>query len=233
MRYSHLTNLDRHQRVNDMKTIKSTAVLLIAGMIMVGCGGNSTETSNTENPSSGRNDGETEVMEGIEGESGSNIPYLRKNHDRYTELGSDMTPSPVKSETSMSIAWTISGKSEENALMLADHIRFMISRLEAGMNPRAWDKLFLMEAYMKVNHLYTTEVERSGTTVVISKRAAHPCAYAVISAHSDAVSGDFFARGDIMQNYSSIAEKILSSSACSDLKTSIDTYISQRLKSRR
>ena len=132
----------------------------------------------------------------------------------------------------MSIDWTIEANSNEAAAKLADHIRFMESKLLADQNPRAFDKLFLMEAYMKYNGYYTTSVEQSGKSVVVSKQAKNSCAYRVISAHSDAVSGDFFARGDITKDYSSIAEGILNSSDCSSLKSDIESYITQRQKNR-
>lgn len=109
----------------------------------------------------------------------------------------------------------------------------MDGQLQAGENPRAFDKLFLMEAYMKFNKYYMTSVEKSGTNVVVSKNANTTCAYEVISAHSDAVSGDFFGKGDLNNDYSSIAEGILASSACDDVRTSVESYISSRQMERR
>lgn len=159
---------------------------------------------------------------------GSNIPYLRTNHANYSEDGSSMTPAPTKDAARKSINWTISTKTQEDATKLADHIRYMEAELKANKNPRAFDKLFLMEAYMKYNNQYTTSVEQSGTSIVVTKQAKNSCAYEVISAHSDAVSGDFFARGDTSQNYSGRAEQILASSACQDQKTAIEAYISER-----
>ncbi len=180
----------------------------------------------------------TALLSGCGGESGgnggneenaaSNIPYLKTNHANYKQDGSDITPAPTKDANQMSIDWTIEANSQEAATKLADHIRYMESQLLADQNPRAFDKLFLMEAYMKYNRYYTTSVEQSGTSVVITKEAKNGCAYRVIAAHSDAVSGDFFARGDITKDYSSTAEAILNSSDCSDLKSDIESYISQR-----
>ena len=85
---------------------------------------------------------------------------------------------------------------------------------------------------MKYNQYCMTNIERSGTNVVVSKNANTACAYEVISAHSDAVSGDFFARGDLMVNYSSRAESILASSACDDVRAPLSAYISSRQRSR-
>lgn len=103
--------------------------------------------------------------------AGSNIPYLRTNHANYTEDGSSMTPAPTKDAARKSITWTISAKTQEDASKLADHIRYMDAQLKANKNPRAFDKLFLMEAYMKYNNQYTSSVEQSGTSVVVTKQA--------------------------------------------------------------
>jgi len=212
--------------------IKAATVLLSVGLLVAGCGGGSSDTGSANGSQGGNGSGQSENSGNMESQNGSNIPYLRQNHANYSEYGSTVTPAPVKDAASLSINWTIAAKTEYDATQLADHIRFMVNKLEEGENPRAWDKLFLMEAYMKVNHYYTTSVENTGTTVVVSKNATNACAYAVISAHSDAVSGDFFARGDIMQDYTTTAENILASSACNGLRSDIETYISQRQKQR-
>jgi len=162
----------------------------------------------------------------------SNIPYLKQNHSQYLQYGSNMTPAPTKDENNLRLDWTIEASSEEGAKKLADHIDFMTNKLKSGGTPRAWDKLFLMEAYMKQHHYYTTSVERNGKVVVVSKVAKNKCAYDVISAHSNAVSGDFFGRGVTNKDYSSIAENILNSSECSSLKSSIENFISSHQISR-
>jgi hypothetical protein len=135
------------------------------------------------------------------------------------------TPAPTKDANAKSIDWIVTASSEEGAEKLSEHIRYMIAELKAGNNPRAFDTLFLMEAYMKFNGFYTTEVEKDGLNVIISKNASTDCAYKVISAHSDAVSGDFFGKGDINNNYSSIADAILASTACDTERTAIEAYL--------
>jgi hypothetical protein len=197
---------------------------LLVSTLIVGCGGSSS------NESKGQGN-ESSSMGGDMGE-GSNIPYLKKNHANYAEHGSQETPVPTKDANAKSIDWTISANTEEGAVKLQEHLAFMEKRLLNDKNPRGWDKLFLMEAYMKYNKYYTTSVERSDTNVVVSKNANTSCAYKVISAHSDAVSGDFFAQGNIQNDYSSIAEGILVSSACDDVRISVETYINQRQKSK-
>ena len=199
--------------------IKVTLLSLLTGIVVTGCGGGSDQGH-------GNGQGET----GNEALGGPNIGYLRTNHANYTEYGSTATPAPIKDANTLSLHWTIEAKSENDAKILADHITFMDGKLKEGENPRAFDKLFLMEAYMKYNNYYTTSVERTGTTVVVSKVATNACAYKVIAAHSDAVSGDFFARGDITQNYSATAETILASPACDTMRSDIETYIAQRQK---
>jgi len=199
-----------------MKTyelIKITTVSIIASALLIGCGGSSNTSDSAENDS-----------------QESNIPYLRENHANYSEYGSTKTPAPTKDANKKSIDWIISATSEEGAEKLAGHVQYMVGQLQAGENPRAFDKLFLMEAYMKVNNYYTTSVERDGTTIIISKQATTTCAYDVISAHSDAVSGDFFGKGDLNNDYSSIAEGILASASCSGERGSVESYIIERQK---
>jgi len=213
-------------------TLKMATLSLVVGLLMTGCGGGSLDTTEGNGQQQG-NGGQQQGTGNVENEGGSNIPYLQKNHANYAEYGSSATPAPTKDVNSKSINWTISAKTEYDAVQLADHIRFMVQKLQEGENPRAWDKLFLMEAYMKVNHHYTTDVENSGTTVVISKNATNSCAYDVIASHSDAVSGDFFGQGNITNDYSATAERILASDVCSSLRSDIETYISQRQQQHR
>ncbi|MCB4743407.1 MAG: hypothetical protein LGB57_04075 [Sulfurovum sp.] len=158
----------------------------------------------------------------------SNIPYLHQNHTNYSEYGSSLRPTPTKNAAKKSIEWTIAAKTEYDAAQLAGHVRFMDQKLQEGVSPRAWDKLFLMETYMKVRQFYTTNIKQGGTTVIISKKASNNCAYNVIAASSDVISGHFFGKGDITQNYSSIAEEILKSSACSALRSDIEMYIQEK-----
>lgn len=184
--------------------------LVVAAALLTGCGGGSSSS-------------------GAEASDGqSNIPYLREHHANYKDYGSGQTPAPIKDPNAKSITWTIAASSEEGAQKLADHINYMEQQLKADQNPRAFDKLFLMEAYMKFHGYYTTSVEKSGTNVVVSKNAKSECAYKVISAHSDAVSGDFFAQGVTNKDYSSIAEGILASSACDDVRAPLEDYIASR-----
>ena len=203
--------------------IKTLGFSLLTATLLVGCGGSSTDTTRGNGNNQGANNGGSS-----DEEEGSNIPYLRENHANYKEHGSAQTPAPVKDAKAKSINWTIAATTEEGAIKLQEHLTFMEEKLLNDQNPRGWDKLFLMEAYMKFNRYYTTSVERSGTNVVVSKNANTTCAYEVISAHSDAVSGDFFAKGDIMNDYSSTAESILASSACTSERSTIESYISSR-----
>jgi hypothetical protein len=200
-------------------------IVLVTITFTIGCG-NTSDSQDNESSQAGTTSGNSDEP------TGSNIPYLRTNHANYKEHGSNQTPAPVKDSAARSINWTIAATTQEGAKKLADHILFMERQLQADKNPRGWDKLFLMEAYMKYNQYYTTNIERSGTNVVVSKNANTACAYEVISAHSDAVSGDFFARGALMENYSFRAENILASAACADVRTSLGDYISSRQRSR-
>jgi len=207
--------------------IKTLGFSLLTATLLVGCGGSSTDTTGgMGNGQSGGNGGSSNQG------AVSNILYLRDNHANYKEHGSAQIPAPVKDANTKSITWTIAATTEEGAIKLLEHLSLMGEALLNDENPRAFDKLFLMEAYMKFNKYYTTSYERSGTNVVIIKNAKTMCAYNIISAHSDVVSSDFFGKGDIMNDYSTIAEGILASSVCNDVRSSLETYISQRQRSR-
>lgn len=200
--------------------IQTLGFSLLTATLLVGCGGGSSSDT-TRGNGGGNSEGD-----------GSNIPYLRDNHANYSEHGSTQTPAPTKDANARSINWTIAATTEEGAIKLQEHLAFMEEKLTTDQNPRAWDKLFLMEAYMKFNKYYTTAVERSGTNVVVSKNANTSCAYEVISAHSDAVSGDFFGQGDTGIDNSSTAESILASTSCDAERSAVESYIASRQMTR-
>ncbi len=197
------------------KHIQTIAISLFSMVVFVACG------------STGTGKG----MQGGQG-SGSNIPYLKENHANYKEHGSTQTPAPTIDENTKSINWTIEATTEEGAIKLKEHLAFMEDKLRNDKNPRAWDKLFLLEAYMKYNNHYTTSVEQTDTTVVVSKTAQTACAYEVILAHSDAVHGDFFARGEIEVDYSDKAEAIIASNDCRSERSALEQYIQERQKNK-
>jgi len=161
----------------------------------------------------------------------SNIMYLKENHTQYSGEDSK-TPTPNKNKSTKTIKWSINAKSKENASKLSQHISFMLRKLREGKTPRKWDKLFIMESYMKINLKYTTAIKQIDTKIEITKIATTSCAFEVISAHSDAVSGDFFKKGEISNDYSSIAEDILASSSCDKERESIKAYILENIKSK-
>lgn len=199
------------------KLYNTVAFSLLTAGLLVGCG------SDTSSDNTATQNGQTNT-----GGEGSNIPYLRDHHSEYKEHGSNMVPAGVKDANSRTINWTISADTLEGATKLKEHLAFMETRLQGDKNPRAWDKLFLMEAYMKYNGYYSTSVEQADTSVVVSKQANTACAYEIISAHADAVSGDFFGKGDIEVDYSARAENILASVACDTVRADAENYISER-----
>ena len=150
----------------------------------------------------------------------------------YYQHGTMDAPKPIQDVNNKTITWIISASSKEGAIELVGHIQFMVKKLEEGNNPRAWDKLFLMEAYMKKNSHYNTKVERGGIDVIIIKEAYTSCSYEVLSAHSNLVAGDFFTRADVGQDYSAIAEAILASPSCVKEKIDIEHYIIDRQHTR-
>jgi len=216
--------------MNKLITISSS---LVVSLLLIGCGGSTTGNKNATANDVNITSNDANMTTNDENGTASNIPYLKANHANYTEHGSTQIPAPVKDATAKSISWTITATTKESATKLAEHINYMDAKLQEGKNPRAFDKLFLMEAYMKFNKYYTTSVERSATNVIVSKKANTDCAYEVISAHSDVVNGDFFARGDTSKDYSSIAEGILASQACESVRVEVTKYISERQKDRK
>ena len=209
------------------KTYTKLFLSISALWILVNCGGSGDSASHAAGANAQNDTPVTDTYDGDEGE-GSNIPYLRAHHSEYGKEDGTKPPVPIKDPARGSIDWIIVAENEQNAEKLAQHIRFMIDRLESGANPRAFDKLFLMEAYMKYNRFYTTTVERSGNRIVVSKNAQTACAYDVIAAHSDAVIADFFGQGNITKDYSSVAESILASSDCDAERDAVGAYIAQR-----
>ena len=198
---------------------KIGTTLLGFSLLLSGCGGSG--GSNVDN------------TKGEEQEA-SNIPYLKSNHTNYTQLNNSKTLAPQKNNTALTIQWVISSKTETDAIKLYDHINFMVMKLKEGENPRGWDKLFLLEAYMKTAYRYSTSLSIEGTTnVLVTKTATDRCAYEVISAHSDVVKGDFFGKGVINIDYSSIAEDIINSSYCSSSKTDLEAYVKTRQETKK
>jgi len=205
--------------------LSTLALSLITATLLVACGGGSS-TSNGMNGggSSTGDNGDITQMEATQ------IPYLRTNHANYSEHGSTQAPAAVKDANSKSIIWTISATTEEGATKLAEHIAYMEARLKEDKNPRAFDKIFLMEAYMKFNGYYSTSIEVSSTNVVVTKTANTSCAYDIISAHADVVSGDFFAQGIINIDHSATGDAILASASCDALRSDLTAYIAARKK---
>jgi hypothetical protein len=209
-------------------------LIVVLGTVLTACGGDSSVSKSTQAPISGdetkqENSSQTTTLP----QNGNTyIPYLRQNHKAYTQYGSATTPVPIKDASSLSITWNIQSATENDAKILAEHIETMKTKLILGQTPRAWDRLFLAEAFMKQKHYYTTDVERSANVVVVIKEATNLCAYKIIAAHSDAVSGDFFARGDIMQDYSPVADIIISDAVCDDYRHALQSFIDANRRSR-
>jgi len=192
-----------------MKLINISLISLLSFSVITGCGGDAP----------------------IKG-AGSNIPYLKANHLNYKDTTTATTPAPTKDLGAQTITWSITADTETDAIKLFDHIKFMTGKLETDKNPRPWDELFLIDAYMKTNFRYTTDTNRLTNTVTITKAATDSCAYQVISAHSDVTKGDFFAQGIIDIDYSPIAQTIINSPDCLASKPALDAYILARKKAK-
>ncbi len=179
----------------------------------------SDDTSGTSHSDAGRGHG-----------GGTNIPYLRENHDRYSHY-SDVSSYPVQMEINGDeIYWDILADSEEGAIKLAEHVEFMSGVLHRGKVPRNWDKLFVLEAYMH-NGIDET-VEQDGQRVTIYKTANNQCGYAVIRAHASAVSNDFFGAGDLTGDYSTVADDILAMDVCAEYREDAEAFIAEHWEPR-
>lgn len=161
--------------------------------------------------------------------SGSYIQYLSTHYDDYVQTGSTANPVAEYDDANMSLRWTISGQTAEEAENLQKHIEFMVHALESGQNPRPWDKLFLMDAYMKQQHYYHTTVSLNGLDVVIDKVATEACTYQMLKTHAAGVSGKFF-EGDIKVSFTPLAEQLIASPVCDADRAGIEAYIDQNLE---
>ncbi|OQX15641.1 MAG: hypothetical protein BWK73_06385 [Thiothrix lacustris] len=159
----------------------------------------------------------------------SYIDYLASNHAAYTNTGTAENPSARFEDASHSLSWLIATQTAEQAENLQKHIVFMGTTMANGGNPREWDKLFLADAYMKIEHRYETRVSVSGYNVLIEKVATDACAYQLLKAHATGVSGKFF-EGNIKVDFSPLAETVIASEACAIDRSAIETYIAARLK---
>jgi hypothetical protein len=198
---------------------KILVILLMSLVLLAGCGGGESNNTNSSEP---QNENEP-----------SNISYLKTYHTNYSDINSAKVPLPIKDNEALSVQWYISANTTEDAIKLYEHISFMNQKLIDGENPRGWDKLFLLEAYMKTAHRYSTFVSiENDTNVLITKTATDHCAYDIIAAHSDVVSHDFFGQGIINMDYSTTAENIMNSNHCSLSKPEMEAYITARIKPR-
>lgn len=220
-----------------------TKTLILSGLAstLVACGGidspapsssmkNSASVSEATTESNAVSDVEQNSPRGKGHGGGTNIPYLRDNHDHYSHY-SDVSSYPVQMEINGDeVYWDILADSEEGAIKLAEHVEFMSGALHRGQVPRSWDKLFVLEAYM---HDGIDEViERDGQRVIIYKTADNECGYAVIRAHASAVSNDFFGAGDLSGDYSAVADEILSMDICAEYREGAEAFIAEQWEPR-
>ena len=187
------------------------AVTLCSALVLSGCGGGS----------SGNGGGAP---------TESYIDYLASHHAAYSNTGTLDNPSARFDDASNSLSWLITAQTAEQAENLQKHIEFMGSAMANGGNPREWDKLFLADAYMTTENRYETRVSVSGYNVLVEKLATDACAYQLLKAHATGISGKFF-EGNIKVDFSSQAEVVIASDACSADRSAIEAYIAARLKS--
>ena len=124
------------------------------------------------------------------------------------------------------VTWFIQSNTEEQAINMKRHIDFMASKTHKGKTPRAWDKLFLMEAYFAQHHNYEVTVTINDNNIVeVHKDSDNACSFEATKAHANAVSGDFFATGNTHTDYSYAAEDLLTQEICAEYRDDIEEFI--------
>ncbi|MDD3575984.1 hypothetical protein [Halothiobacillus sp.] len=193
--------------------------LIFTAATLTACGGGSTTSAAIAQP-----DQTTSGVTAAKAPTESYISYLATNYAAYSETGTSHSPAASFDDANMSVRWAISTQTTEQANNLKSHIEFMENAILSGQNPRAWDKLFLMDAYMDQGHTYTTTISVNGTTVVIDKIAKSACAYELIKTHAQGVGGWFF-HGDIQVSFSNLADQIIALPACDAERDGLNAYI--------
>lgn len=163
-------------------------------------------------------------------DSDSKVSYLKKEHDAYKDGNTIQQAPAAMSLNGDELYWDIYAEDEEHALTLKEHIEFMGAHIEAGEYPRSWDPFFILEAEM---HPYIhTAVQVNGRQVTIHKSADNACAYSIMTAHAQVLSGEFFALGDTSQSHAVEADAILASAECAEfaaeLQAAIDTQLTEK-----
>jgi hypothetical protein len=188
--------------------------LISATLLVTGCGGGASAGGSPASVAAPAAKAPTE----------SYISYLATNYPSYTTAGTSNSPAATFDDANMSVRWAIATQTTEQANNLKSHVLFMENAILRGQNPRAWDKLFLMDAYMDQAHTYTTTITVNGTEVIIDKVAQNACAYALIKTHAQGVGGWFF-HGDIKVSFSNLADQIIALPACDVERTGLNAYI--------
>ncbi|HES77218.1 MAG TPA: hypothetical protein ENO09_09475 [bacterium] len=222
--------------MSDLTIKKHLRLTLLAASLAVltACGGG-TDTSTTtqataptENQGSGQGGGQGDSQGGAPKDE-SYITYLTNNHAAYSEAGTHRNPAAQFDDANLTLRWVIDAQTSEQAGNLKKHIEFMVNALEQGQHPRPWDKLFLMDAYLKQQHRYKTLVSLVNNQVVIDKTANDACTYLMLKTHAQGVSGKFF-EGDIKVSFSNYADQVIASPSCVNDRDAIQTYIAQNIK---
>jgi hypothetical protein len=191
------------------------AVLLTGTLLAAGCGGGGSATPSAAAPG---------ATAATQAPTESYIDYLAANYASYTTAGTSNSPVASFDDANMSVRWAIATQTTEQANNLKSHVIYMEQAILNGQNPRAWDKLFLMDAYMDQTHTYTTTITVNGTEVIIDKVAKNACAYALIKTHAQGVGGWFF-HGDIQVSFSNLADQIIALPACDAERAGLNAYI--------
>lgn len=200
------------------------AALVSATLLVTGCGGGGSATTAAASPQTPTVNA---TAPAAKAPTESYISYLAANYASYTKAGTSNSPAATFDDTNMSVRWAIATQTTEQADNLKSHIIYMEQAILSGQNPRAWDKLFLMDAYMDQSHTYTTTINVNGTEVIIDKVANNACAYELIKTHAQGVGGWFF-HGDIQVSFSNLADQIIALPACDAERTGLNAYIAAK-----
>lgn len=138
---------------------------------------------------------------------GAQIGYLVQNSNKYEASFQEINGNQIY--------WTINSDSYRAIRTVIQHVAFMKDRLERGAHPRSWDKFFVIDAAMH-KYVNTSYIYNRSQAIVV-KEASNACAYTIIKTHAEVLRDEFF-KGNIREDHSEIADRIIDSPECVEYK---------------
>lgn len=199
----------------------AVSVMLLVGVTACGGGGGAAPSASSSAPSGGTT--------AAKAPDASYIEYLSQNYASYSDAATGKSPQASFDDSNFSVRWVINTQTTEQAENLKKHVEYMEQSILAGQNPRAWDKLFLLDAYFDQSHAYTTQITVSGTQITIDKVAKNACAYGLIKTHAVGVGGWFF-HGEIQVSFSNYADRLMADASCDAERPAMTAYIDAHIQ---